>query len=181
MAEAKKKLSLEKLKALENELLEKRAKDEEKLKRILEDQAAIVRASETQMGMAFWRFMTKYRTKEYEKVIASPDFDAYVTSARLRSLFSLKALKKDAPKKGQAAKSEHEKEAPESGWTELALPYKEMDKAMAVAQKIAGEGTDPHTVLQFDRARHGMEGKGAWILRPGVDPGLFSQWLPKPN
>jgi hypothetical protein len=54
---------------------------------------------------------------------------------------------------------------------------------MAVAQKILGDGADPHEILSFDRNRGDKSKgeKGKWVLRADVDRNPFSQWLPGPE
>lgn len=143
-------ISKEKLAAEKEKILERKKGIEAELKRIRDKERAITVREETTIGMTFWRFFSKHRTEEYEKLIQSEEFREYVKTPYPRKLFGFDDMPDGSGEKTEAGGNER---------TYLEVPFSDKESAKKAGAKWDGSVRK-------------------WYVPDGIGLGPFSAWLP---
>lgn len=146
-------ISKEKLAAEKEKILARKKGIEAELKRLRDKERAISVREETTIGMTFWRFFSKHRTDEYQKIIHSDEFRGYVKTPYPRKLFGFDELPDGSWEKTETGGD---------GRTYLEVPFSDKESAKKAGAKWDGSARK-------------------WYAPDGIGLGPFSAWLPDPG
>ena len=140
----------DRLAAEKEKILAKKKEIEAELKRIRDKEKAVTVREETTIGMTFWRFFSKHRPDEYQKIISGGEFREYVRTPYPRKLFGFDELPDGSGEKTEAGGGRR---------TYLDVPFSDKEPAKKAGAKWDGSARK-------------------WYVPEGAGLGPFSAGLP---